>query len=292
MRPYRKFILITALVAAGSALFASSGEAQWRRYPRTRIAVYGTFGYPYYSAFYSPFYRPFWYGSYWGPYYPQYPADWQPRPRTVPIRLDVEPESAQVFVDGYFSGTASDFDGAFKRLRVSPGRHELVLYLRGHRTVRQTLDLRLGTEPRIRERLEPLGAGEPQDPPPSAPPPAERVGEPEPSRQRAEAPQAAPVPSPDEPRRRSPRPPRADAVPVDAEGFGTLAVRVQPGGAEVLIDGERWQGPDAAAPLVLQLAEGPHRVEVRKDGYTTFTTEVTVRQGESRSLNVSLPQQK
>lgn len=290
MRPYRKFILIMALLAAGSTLFASGADAQWRRYPRTRITVFGGFGYPYYSPFYSPFYDPFWAHSYWGPYYFQGYPDWQPRPRTVGIRLNVEPDSAQVYVDGYFSGTASDFDGAFKRLRVSPGKHEVVLYLKGYRTVRQTLDLRLGTEPRIRERLEPLGAGEPQDSPPSAPPPqAQRAEDPEQGRGQA----GTPVPSPDEPRRRlPPRAPRAETVPVDAEGFGGLAIRVQPAGAEVLIDGERWQGPDAAAPLMVQVAEGTHRIEVRKDGYVAFSTEVSVRQGETRALNVSLPEQK
>jgi len=41
--------------------------------------------------------------------------------------------------------------------------------------------------------------------------------------------------------------------------------------------------------LVLQLAEGRHRVEVRKDAYQPYTTEIAVRSGETTTLNVSLP---
>ena len=74
-----------------------------------------------------------------------------------------------------------------------------------------------------------------------------------------------------------------------AEGFGTLTVRVQPSGAEVLVDGDRWQGPEGQERLVIQVSEGTHRVEIRKEGYITFTTQVRVRRGETAPLNVSLP---
>jgi hypothetical protein len=76
---------------------------------------------------------------------------------------------------------------------------------------------------------------------------------------------------------------------VTAEGFGTLSLRVQPAGAEVLVDGEPWQGPEGAERLVIQVAQGSHRVEIRKEGFVTFTTEVQVRPGDTLPLNVSLP---
>lgn len=74
-----------------------------------------------------------------------------------------------------------------------------------------------------------------------------------------------------------------------SSNFGTLAIRVQPPGADVLIDGERWQGPDGQRRLVVEVAEGSHKVEIRKDGYENFTADVTVRRGEVTPLNVSLP---
>ncbi len=66
-------------------------------------------------------------------------------------------------------------------------------------------------------------------------------------------------------------------------------IRVQPAGADVLIDGERWRGPDGDDRLLVQVTDGRHHIEVRKEGYQPFTTEVDVRGGESLPLNVSLP---
>jgi hypothetical protein len=76
---------------------------------------------------------------------------------------------------------------------------------------------------------------------------------------------------------------------MEARTFGALVLRVQPEGAEILIDGERWQGPEGEDRLVVQVSEGRHRVEIRKDGYKPFTTEVDVRPGGTTPLNVSLP---
>ena len=58
----------------------------------------------------------------------------------------------------------------------------------------------------------------------------------------------------------------------------SLAIRVQPADAEVLVDGERWEG-----------FEGPHVVEVRRDGYRTYRAEIDLPGGETTLLNVSLP---
>jgi hypothetical protein len=69
---------------------------------------------------------------------------------------------------------------------------------------------------------------------------------------------------------------------------GTLSIRVQPAGAEILIDGERWDGPSGDERLIVQVGEGRHRVEVRKEGYEPFTTEIDVRRGGTAPVNVSL----
>jgi len=64
---------------------------------------------------------------------------------------------------------------------------------------------------------------------------------------------------------------------------------VQPSGAPVLVDGERWDGP--AGPderLIIQVPEGRHRVEVERDGYERFVTEIDVRSTETTPLNISL----
>ena len=76
--------------------------------------------------------------------------------------------------------------------------------------------------------------------------------------------------------------------PGDASMYGSLAIRVQPADAEILIDGETWRGPDSQDRLIVDVAEGPHTVEIRKAGYRTYVTQVNVRRGESTPLNVSL----
>jgi hypothetical protein len=68
-----------------------------------------------------------------------------------------------------------------------------------------------------------------------------------------------------------------------------LSIRVQPADAVVLIDGEEWRGPDTHGRLVVQLSEGVHQVEIRRDGYVTFSSPVDVRRGETATLNVALP---
>jgi hypothetical protein len=85
------------------------------------------------------------------------------------------------------------------------------------------------------------------------------------------------------------QPAPAAGVGIEARNFGALVFRVQPAGAEILIDGERWQGPEGADRLVVQVSEGSHRIEIRKEGFAPFTTDVTVRGGETTPINVSLP---
>jgi hypothetical protein len=73
--------------------------------------------------------------------------------------------------------------------------------------------------------------------------------------------------------------------------YGTLTLRVQPGEANVRIDGERWDGPQGEERLVVQLPAGRHVIDIQKDGFRQYTTEVTVQSGETATLNVALTRQ-
>jgi hypothetical protein len=200
------------------------------------------------------------------------------------LRLDVSPPEAMVYVDGYLAGTVDEFDGVFQRLHVTPGEHELTIYLQGYRSIRRRLYLSPNASRKITERMEKLGADETSEPPP-APPEA--------------APDAARAPGPRERfpfpgGNRRPRDPRDTApppAPRPAEGsstVGSIVLRAQPGDTDVLIDGEQWRGPSGDERLVVQLSEGRHRIELRKEGYEPFSTEVEIRAGTSLPVNVSL----
>jgi hypothetical protein len=296
MRRNTQLAVMTALIAVFVTMLPGKSEAQWRgRFgPGRSIVIAGGFyGSPFWGPYWSPYWSPFYFGA---PLYPyQYPGRYRGLPEERShVRLQVKPSDTQVYVDGYYVGVADDFDGVFKHLPLAPGEHELVLYLKGYKTVKQTVRLRDGEDSRIRYAMVKLAAGEANEPPPVAAPPPPGQAQPEgrrpmpPRQPRAGRPGMPPEPPLPPTPPGPPEPPLPPGAP-QTETFGSLVIRVQPAGAEVFIDGQRWQGPEGEERLVVQVSEGAHRVEVRKEGFVTFTTEVRVRRGETSPLNVSLP---
>jgi hypothetical protein len=237
---------------------------------------WGGYGYPPYGGYWGGYWGPYGGWGGWGPYGPYGYGYYD---NSGELRLEVTPKQAQVYIDGYFAGIVDDFDGTFQRLRTTPGGHELVLYLKGYHSLKQNLHLGARQAQTIKAQLVALAAGEVDEPPPQPLPQPDAV----PGRPGA-------PPSPAEPWWPTAQAPPADRPIEQGHGFGSLVFRVQPTGAEVLIDGERWQGPvEASERLIVQVSEGSHRVEIRKDGFAPFTTTVQVHRGETMPLNVSLP---
>ena len=231
------------------------------------------------TGFYYPYYYPYYYPFFWGAY-----GWWQPGPwpgyygrgyqLDSSARLQVTPRETEVYVDGYFVGTVDDFDGFSQRLRVPAGEHLIELYLDGHQLISQSVLFQPGETYRMRHTMQPLASGE------AAPPkPTPRA-----------LPSTRVPPDPyDALGRRIPPDRQGPSAPGGpAQTAGTLSIRVQPADAVVLIDGERWEGSSVGARLDVQVAPGPHRVEVQKEGYQPFSTSVTVRPGDTLPLNVSL----
>ena len=287
MNPKRLMFVLSACLAA-TLLWPSDAAAQRRYGPRTRVSTVFVVGGGYYARpfFYDPFFwggYPGWYPG-WYAGYPQYPGYWYGRSYSS-ARIQVTPKQAEVYIDGFYAGQVDDFDGVFQRLDVPPGEHELEVYLNGYKTFRQKVLFRPGETLKLRAALEPLAAGEAPEPrPQAAPPPAgQPQGYPP---QRPYPPQRGYPPAPG-PGRTRPLP--ESGVDMGPEsGFGTLAIRVQPSDAVVIIDGERWDSPEGGSRLQVQLSAGPHRVEVRKDGFRTYATSVTIRPGTTETLNISL----
>jgi hypothetical protein len=246
-------------------------------YPSFAFSVGFGAGYPYYG--YPYFGYPYGYGYGYPAAYPYYgPGFYDP---STSVRLQVMPREAEVYVDGYFAGMVDNFDGTFQRLRVAPGDHDLQLFLPGHRSFSQKVYLQPGATFRVRHTMEPLGAGEAEPARPVAPPRSSSV-------------RPEPYGRPDRPNSRGPQrqSPSASERRGNAESeSGSIALRVQPGDAAITIDGEPWQGAPDQDRLVVQLGAGTHTVEIRKDGYRTFVTDITVRSGETTPLNVSLTRQ-
>jgi PEGA domain len=281
----KRLFLSSALAIAAICGLATTSSAQGRYRGRTHVVISGGYYYPYwYGAFYDP-----WFGPYpWG-YPPYYGGAYLPPDAS--LKLEVKPNQAEVYVDGYYAGIVDDFDGAFQRLHVPPGEHELELYLDGFRTVRQKVFLTADNTFKVKYTLAKLGAGEQAEPrpqPPSPPPVAQGAPPmPPPGYPPAQQPPRGPVG-----RRMPPSapPPPAGAEPRSAPqgAYGSLAIRVQPNDAEVSIDGEPWRAPGGQERLIVEVAEGSHTVEIRKSGYRTYVTQIDVRRGATTPLNVSL----
>jgi len=278
----RLMVNVTA-VAAAVMLRPSTAAAQYGHpVNHSHVSVGVGFGYyPYY-----PFYAGFgWYpGFYPYPYgfYPPYPGYYYPSYASV--RVQVTPKQAQVYLDGYYVGVVDDFDGVFQRLDTPTGQHDLQVYMQGYKTLSQKMLFRPGQTYKVTAALQPLAQGEQQEPPPVAAPRPQR--EPPPPPPGAYAEPEGPYPAPQG--RHTQPPPERAGEPSNEAGFGTVVIRVQPADAVVVIDGDRWDSPEGGSKLQVQLSGGPHRIEISKDGYKTYSTSVTVRPGDTQSLNVSL----
>jgi hypothetical protein len=302
VRPHKRIVVLFALIALVLVGSAASSEAQVRGRVRgggARVVVVG-------GGFYSPYYYdPFFFADPW--YGLQYPYPMRPygygyrgyEPEAS-VRLEVKPKEAEVYVDGYYAGVVDDFDGTFQRLRVEPGEHEIELWLDGYRTVRQKVYLARDKTFRIKYQLERLAAGQAPEPKPQPLEPPEAGGQvrrqPPPMQPMARGPVTRRMPPPQQQPPDDPRGPDAprrgpDGPPRGGQGnaaYGTLAIKVQPGDAEVSIDGEPWRGPGGQDRLTVEVAEGSHTVEIRKSGFRTYVTQIDVRRGQTTPLNVSL----
>jgi len=255
----------------------------WWRYPWDWYPCgYG----PYFCG---PWWYYGWYGSGWygGSYYNDGYGTYY---EVGGLKLQVKPKTAEVFVDGRYAGIVDDFDGFFDELSVPPGGHTLVLWLQGYRSVTQQVYIQRGSTLKLKYEMVALPPGEQQEPRPTPPPeepqPLPRRMQSAPSRPAQPAEPAAPrqPASPPTPMSAPPVPPAV----VAALDFGQLAIRVQPSGAQILIDGEAWQTTPGSERLIVHLPAGTHQVEVKKDGFRTFKTEVQIKLGETVPLNVSL----
>ena len=287
MIPRKRLLFFAPVcVAAVGAMWPADAAAQHRvlRRAPVRTVIVAGYSHPFSPFYYDPFWSG-WYGYQYRPY-PPYPPYYYYQPG-ADLRIQVKPREAEVYIDGYLVGNVDDYDGVFQRLRVPFGEHEISVYREGFRTITEKMLFRPYQSYNIKQTMQPLAAGEAAEarpePDPSRAAPEPRGAGPEP--RRAGPPEPGNVP--EAPPRR-PGPPDGRPGDRNADRFGSLAVRVQPDDAVVYIDGERWDRSGGEDRLVIELAEGQHRVEVRKEGFKTYSSTVRVRGGERATLNVSL----
>jgi hypothetical protein len=232
-----------------------------------------------------------------GPAYP-YPYSYGYDNVSGLLRIEVDRKDAEVYIDGYYAGIVDDFDGMFQKLRLPSGGHDVTIYRDGLRAFTQHVYLAPDSTFIIKHKMEPLGPGEIAEArpiPPNPPQAAENPEQPEPPRgrigRRAPLPPNGPFPrgGPPQPRPLPPSGPLPEtAPPPNQTATGTLDISVQPADAEVLIDGQPSGG---SAQFLIDVPEGEHAIQVRKQGYVGYLTSVQIRRGETLPLNISLRKQ-
>jgi hypothetical protein len=154
---------------------------------------------------------------------------------------------------------------------------------------------------KLKHRMEKLAGGEIAARPPAPQPPQYQAGQPgdgqQPPQPRGPVRRGPGQGFPPNGPRNLPGPPPGDpggpgpGAPADANnGRGTLQLTLQPGDAEVLVDGTPWRR-DGGDRLTIDLAEGRHNLQIRKPGFVGYLTDVQIRRGETTTLDVQLKTQ-
>jgi hypothetical protein len=209
--------------------------------------------------YYHPYFG-FYYGPYYGPFYPYPGPSFGPRRfGESALRTRVTPAETHIYVNGYYAGRADDFDGFFQRLYVPAGQHTIDLFLEGFRSQRFNLYLSPGDTREITHDMVRLTPGE----------------------------TAGALPTPRAlPREWAVLPESVGDRP--ASPFGILAIWVDPADAQVVVDGELWQGAPGRTEYIIHLPTGWHQLEVRREGLQTFRTGIELSEGVTTRLNVRL----
>jgi hypothetical protein len=304
-------MLIPALPASARPGRGGGGRGGGHFGGRGRIFVgvgpgwgWGWWGWPGYYGYYG--YGPGYERGAYGP-----AAEW------ATIDTDVSPEEAQVYLDGRYIGTADDFDGNPDYLYLKPGRYRVEFRLEGYETITRQIEARPGMYldfkdklPKIRgakqygsyERPKPQQQGEVlryygkrrgsvEAIDPSSTPPRTSVS----AAEGSDEDQTPPA----EDRPQAQRPSRdqygergawRDSQRPRAEARTRLRLNVEPSDAAVYVD-NRFVGTAEEVNSLergVSVSAGKHTVTVSRPGFRDKTSDVTVEQGKTETLEISL----
>jgi len=72
---------------------------------------------------------------------------------TATLKLKIKPDRSAVFLDEKYVGHAGEFGGAFKSMRISPGKHRVRVELPGYRTFDTEVNLLADQETEVKTEL-------------------------------------------------------------------------------------------------------------------------------------------
>ncbi len=159
MRKAIKALVLVAALAIGITLaLPDKADARYR----FRRGFYGHhYHHGYYGSGYGGYGR-YGYGRYGYGGYGPYGYGANRYANSGAVRIEVQPKDSRdemaVYVDEAQAGVVDDFDGAFQRLYLPPGKHEIEVRLDGYQPLRLAVFVAVGSTYHIRGRLQPLAA--------------------------------------------------------------------------------------------------------------------------------------
>ncbi len=293
----RTLAIVAAMAAAISISFPVKADAQHH---------YGHgFGHGYYGHGYG-------YGGYGGYGYGGYGGYGYGASRYSnqgAVRIEVNPKDSrdeiEVYVDEAHAGVVDDFDGAFQRLYLPVGKHEIEVRLDGYQTLRLAIFVSPGNTYNIRGRMEPLAAAALQQTGDASPeqavirPAAAQAARSSSSRATTSATSSATSSAPAASATKAStrdgygedRANYGDRYGSDTSDYGAVRIQVKPNEfrheAQVYVDGVHAGAVDDydGAFQRLNLPPGKYGIEVRLDGYRTYQRHIFVSPGNTYEIH-------
>lgn len=104
----------------------------------------------------SPYWSSWWWGGYWGPSVYVYRDGYRRHldiSRYAVVDTDISPETAEVWLDGHYIGSADDFDGFPDVLYLRPGAYKLEFRHPKYETLALDLDVKRGEKVDLNQEL-------------------------------------------------------------------------------------------------------------------------------------------
>jgi hypothetical protein len=142
---------LAALAALAAPLSAAPRGFRGGHHRGSVVIVRPSWGWGFGGYWYDPFW--YGYGPYYRPYYGGYGYGYRTSGNWAIVDTDVSPESARVYLDGEYIGTADDFDGYPDYLYLRRGHYRLEFRLEGYQPRTIDVDARPGAKIDIDDKL-------------------------------------------------------------------------------------------------------------------------------------------